>query len=223
MTFSNSLRPITDDSKIKQYATTKFFAYCTRIKERKRNTFYKANYFLNQDMNNYWKHVKNRRGKRINSISLIDGVRENAGNSEVFKENFFIVNGVAPRSDQQNVNSYTQREAYRASRFTYDSVTSAYNKLKYRLDHESLHSDHLKHLSKFNLRVIKKFLNSCLIHGYMPKPMPIAVFTPRVKNKYGDLGRSTNYREIVISSMLLKLFEYCILPNFMERDILSPL
>ena len=67
------------------------------------------------------------------------------------------------------------------------------------------------------------FLNSCLIHGYMPKAMLFAVFTPRVKNKYGDLGSSVNYREIVISSMLLKLFEYCILPNLIENDILSPL
>ena len=67
------------------------------------------------------------------------------------------------------------------------------------------------------------FLNSCLIHGYFPKPMLNAVITPRIKNKYDDLKSCSKYREIMIQSTLLKLFEYSILPSFTEPRILSPL
>ena len=47
--------------------------------------------------------------------------------------------------------------------------------------------------------------------------------TPSIKSKYDDLKSTSTCSEIMISSTLLKLFDYCILPSFTERRILLPL
>ena len=108
-------------------------------------------------------------------------------------------------------------------RLTYEVVKNACTPLKSGSDHEGLHSNHVKFLNDDNLRVVKMFLNYCLILGYFPKAMLNAVITPRIRNKYDDIKSSSNYREIMISSTFLKLFEYCILPSLTERGILLPL
>ena len=45
---------------------------------------------------------------------------------------------------------------------------------------------------------------------------------PLVKDKKGDINRSDNYREVMISNNLFKLFEYALLPKLKRRIDLSP-
>lgn len=42
--------------------------------------------------------------------------------------------------------------------------------------------------------------------------MLAGVIRPCVKDKSGNIKSSSNYREIMISSIFYKMFEYCILP-----------
>ena len=56
--------------------------------------------------------------------------------------------------------------------------------------------------------------NSCLIHNYVPKCMVAGVIRPCIKNKFGNVLDSNNYREIMISSNVYKVFENCLLPFF---------
>ena len=195
---------------------------CRQSEERIRNENL-AKFLVNQDMNNYWKSVRSRRGNISVEVSSVDGVKGDYNISEVFREKFSRINGVAPESSQFTTSNSFYEERVRMPRLTNELVKNACNKLKSGLDHEGLHSNHVKFLNDDNLRVVKMFLNSCLIHGYFPKPMLNAVITPRIKNKYDDLKSSSNYREKMISSTFLKLFEYCILPYLTERGILSPL
>ena len=43
------------------------------------------------------------------------------------------------------------------------------------------------------------------------------VIKPRAKNKFGDMGDSANYREVMSSSMFMKIFEYLLLPYVTEH------
>ena len=44
------------------------------------------------------------------------------------------------------------------------------------------------------------------------------MINPRVKDKYGDVSNSNNYRPVMSSSVFLKLFEYCLLQKI-EKSI----
>ena len=49
------------------------------------------------------------------------------------------------------------------------------------------------------------------------------VITPTIKDKYGDVHSSENYREIMNSPCLFKMFEYCLLPVLQSHTSISPL
>ena len=70
---------------------------CRQSEERNRNENL-ANFLLNQDMNNYWKSVRSRPGNSSIDVSFVNGVRVDYSISEVFREKFSRINGVAPES-----------------------------------------------------------------------------------------------------------------------------
>ena len=48
-------------------------------------------------------------------------------------------------------------------------------------------------------------------HGYMPTMLLKGTIEPTVKDRFGNLSSSGNYRPVMSSSVFLKLFEYCLL------------
>ena len=47
------------------------------------------------------------------------------------------------------------------------------------------------------------------------------VVKPKIKNKFGDVSSSDNYRKVMISTCMFKLFVYCIPPIMMIYPNLS--
>ena len=60
-----------------------------------------------------------------------------------------------------------------------------------------------------------------MIQVFFPKPMLNAFITPHIKKRYDDLRSSSIYMEFRIYRTLLKLFDYYILPSFVEHGIPS--
>ena len=54
-------------------------------------------------------------------------------------------------------------------------------------------------------------LQSFVIHGSVPYFLLICTLVPIVKDNLGNHASSDNYRAIAISSLVLKLFDWCIL------------
>ena len=50
-------------------------------------------------------------------------------------------------------------------------------------------------------------------HEHVPKSLIKGSISPTVKDKFGNLGSSDNYRPVMISSVFFKLLEYCLLPK----------
>ena len=58
---------------------------------------------------------------------------------------------------------------------------------------------------------LKNLLKACLTHGSVPEILLMCSLTPLVKNKFGDITSSDNYRAIAGGSLLLKLIDIVIL------------
>ena len=92
------------------------------------------------------------------------------------------------------------------------NVTHGITKTKTGVGIYGVHSNDLKFLSVYATRFLTKFLNSCILHNYVPRDMLEGYIKPSVKNSMGDITDSNNYREMVISNNVFKLLEYCLLP-----------
>ena len=62
-------------------------------------------------------------------------------------------------------------------------------------------------------------LKTFLIHGYVPTFLLVCSLIPIVKDSYGDLSSSSNYRAVAIGSIVLKILDWVLL--FLQGDKLS--
>ena len=74
-----------------------------------------------------------------------------------------------------------------------------------------IHSNHLKFCSDRYIDILAKMLSSFLIHAYIPKDMMQGTIIPTLKDRFGSMSDSGNYRPVMSSSVFLKVLEYCIL------------
>ena len=95
--------------------------------------------------------------------------------------------------------------------FTAYDIRESIKCLKPSIGHDNIHSNHLVFAPDILLEILAKFFLSCVIHGYLPFDMIYGIINPVIKDFYGDLSNSDNYRPVTSSSVFLKLFEYCIL------------
>ena len=85
----------------------------------------------------------------------------------------------------------------------------------------------------FNVASVKNYLlhlvnqlyilRSYLKHGYAPDLLLNCALAPIVKDQNGDICDSKNYRAIAISSLILKIFDICILILFANLMASDPL
>ena len=107
--------------------------------------------------------------------------------------------------------------------FSIVDIQVAVGKLNTRLGFDGIHSNHLKFTSADILRILAQFFNCCFINNHIPNQILKGVITPTVKDKNEDVHSSYNYREIMNSSCLFKLFEYCLLTVLQSHTSISPL
>ena len=82
---------------------------------------------------------------------------------------------------------------------------------------DNIHSNHLKHTGVITRKFISKLFTAMLCHGYVPKEMLRGHIKPRIKNSQTCGTKSDNYRPVMSSSVLLKLFEYSVLEKLTEN------
>ena len=72
-------------------------------------------------------------------------------------------------------------------------------------------SDCLKAAPEDFHEILSHLFRSYLIHGYISVKLLTCALCPIVKDCNGDISASKNYRAIAISSLILKIFDICIL------------
>ena len=191
--------------------------YCRSHEQQIRDSML-ANNFKAGRMKHAWSEVNRRRGKTAAQPSQIDGQSDSALIAENFKVKFSVITGGLYEEPTSRAN-YSMQE-YK-NLLGIDDVHSAVSRLGTGIGHDGLHSNHLKYLSKSNLEFIKMFLNTCISNAFIPDSMLIGIVKPLPKNKFGDAQNSENYREIMISTNLYKVMEYCLLSRMQSKVTLS--
>ena len=75
-------------------------------------------------------------------------------------------------------------------------------------------SDCLKSAPEIFFSKLASLFRTSLSHGYISHDLLICALSPIVKDPNGDISASKNYRGIAISSLILKVFDNCILLLF---------
>ena len=96
-------------------------------------------------------------------------------------------------------------------RFSIDDIRGAISQLNPTIGHDNIHANHLKLGSNLFIELIANIFSSFIIHNYIPTVMLKGTITPIIKDKLGDITKMDNYRPIMLSSVFLKVFEYCLL------------
>ena len=96
---------------------------------------------------------------------------------------------------------------------TADVVKRAFGKLKKDKSDESgdFTSDCLIEAPNEFSEALASLFRTYLTHGYISSKLLICALSPIVKDNNGDITSTKNYRAIAVSSLILKVFDLCIL------------
>ena len=156
------------------------------------------------------------------SICEIDGLKDPAAIAKMFKNKFSSVSGVESRVGL-NVQKYVRASG--RDNFNLFSGKDKFISVKNLIKGVGYDGIHNNHLSSSALEFVGRLFNSCLIHSYFPDSLiaGIKVFLVLRVPMVMLIIVPTNYREVMISSNIFKLFEYSLLPSLKYFTSLSSL
>lgn len=177
-----------------------------------------ADHLKNKNINSFWREVRKRNNK-CDTVTEIDGIKGCNSIADLFYNKFSAISGNEDNGYKLNYR-YSGNNVL-VNKFSMNVVKSAIGNLNTGIGFDCIHSNHLKFLSSCNIMFLTMFFNSCLIHNYVPKKMLEGVIRPIPKDRLGNMRSSVNYREVMVSSNIFKVFEYCLLPQLKKYIKLS--
>ena len=100
--------------------------------------------------------------------------------------------------------------------FTGSDIRCAIMKLKHSIGPDCIHSNHLKLCTSLFEDLLAVLFSSFISHVYISLDLIKGIINPTLKDRFGDLQSSDNYRPVMSSSVILKLFEYCLLDKISD-------
>ena len=198
-------------------------SFCKRneLKIRKQNL---TNKFMSKNKCSYWKEIKklNHTNIRKNESECIDGFTNLDDIVRNFDEKYKRIlddpnSKQLPEGYDATIATLPLKEQINSCKIFQHAIDSGIESLKIGLGWDSVHSNHLK-FSGRNFRLLLGRLFSCFIrHCYLPRQLLKGEIRPIIKNNLGDKTSSGNYRPIMNSSSLLKLFEYSSIMPYLKR------
>ena len=172
----------------------------------------------NNNVNDFWKEIKNIGNSKTAFPSNIDGV---SGPDDIVqlwkkkyfellncvKSNLFIVDNV----DYNNDVVVTPGEIREIILNLKDGKACG---------PDGISAEHLKFASGKLCHLLAMCYTGLFVHGVLPDSMLSGILVPIVKDKVGKLNSSDNYRPIAIANVMSKVMESVILCR-LERFILS--
>ena len=193
------------------------------------------------------KTVKNQANNLQSAANIVDGKDNNVEIANVFYDKFSSISGKSTDSNFQSTgkrkkygtisnlkhsqlfsvsqisdDKFRKRKKYGTISNLKHSQLFSVSQINTRIGIDGIHSNHLKYLPLIGIKLLVKFFNSCVIHNHLPVAMLEGYIKPLVKDKKGGINRSDNYRDVMTSNNLFKLFEYALLSMLKRRIDLSP-
>ena len=178
--------------------------------------------FKLKSMKNFWKEVKKRKGIK-SSVDTINGKSENYEILNIFNEIFLTDNGVDPTSCSCEglISQRWDQSVKQYPLLSNQSVTKLIKKLNVGTGHDLIHTNILLNANSKLTDNLTAFLNCCLVHCYLPKDLLRGDISPIIKNDKMNKTDASNYRPVMQSSNLLKIFELFFVDILEEKIILD--
>lgn len=206
-----------DAMKQSRSAFRKKLNYCKLNRDMLRNQAI-AHSFSLKNKYEFWKQIKNIT-KKSNCFSSIDNETNENKIADIFMENFKkITDELSPSSANSAINF---NNVHSIKKLSVEITKNAIKNLKIRNGPDDVNTILLLNVSDKTIQFMTDLFNSIIIHGIFPKNMTIGKITPIIKDKFHP-NNSNNYRPIMCSNNLFKVFEYSILPileSFAEPKI----
>ena len=148
-------------------------------------------------------------------LHYIDGEKNSETIASLFSEKYKAIfdtrNNKLSDAEDFSEELHIEKDEIRQHMFSGQDVHSAIKMLKHSIGHDSIHSNHLKFGSSLCEKLIANLFSSFILLGYISYEALKGMINPTVKDRFGNLQNSDNYRPVMSSSVFLKLFEYCML------------
>lgn len=179
-----------------------------------------AEKFSNKNFREFWKDVRKQKCC-IKDANVIDGENRSKKIVNIFANNFFQ-GQQAVNNEKENIFIRKFKRKWVNNKKMHMRISAVTLKklilsLNPGVGHDGLHSLFLKKASDELLDYIVVFLNACFTHCYLPRELLKGVITPVVKDKKKNITESTNYRPVMQSSCILKIFETHVLNILSEK------
>ena len=210
-----------DDMRSSRADFRKALNYCKKNEFlfRKQNFLHN---FREGNMNRFWKDVKNI-NPRTNQSNTIDGISNTSKIVEFFSDTYKKIlddpqsrvggDGSIPCEENGIIHYY----------FLPEFIDCNIQKINPGLGFDSIHSNHIKFTNGIFRDLLSKMFSAMLSHTFLPKEMLRGHITPIIKNGKICKTKSENYRPVMNSSMILKLFEYSIYDAISNNIKINPL
>ena len=121
----------------------------------------------------------------------------------------------------ENLSISSSNQACILPLLTLSNIDEAIGKISNALGWDLIHSNCLKWSGPIFRNLLCKFFNSLLQHNFVPERMLRGQIRPIVKDLTASKSDSGNYRPVMNSSNLFKVFEYSLLPTLTKHLKLS--
>ena len=159
---------------------------------------------LDKNTKQFWTHVRNQKKCPKKESIRIDKLTDPDKIVKLFSEKFrSIFNDSKCQSDKLHVNhKYDEVTTSKNIRyFPTNIINNAIISLNPQIDHDNLHVNHFK-LGPDSLKTfLSKLYSICYRHSFLPEEILRGVLIPLVKDEFGDVESSSNYRPIISSSI----------------------
>lgn len=159
----------------------------------------------------FWKEVNAIRNSNDSEINIVDGEKDSSVISQIFSDKYkkIFANQLSEPCPQET----KECSSFKCIRFSKHDVLEGIKKLKPSVGMDGIHSNHLKFCPDSCVNLIAELYSSFSRHFHVPVNLLKGIITPTVKDRFGDLRNSDNYRPVMSSSAFYKLLEYCLLSH----------
>ena len=176
--------------------------------------------YENKNMKSFWFNVQ-QKNNRTKYSEIIDGKNISDEIIQIFNDKFFDSDNEKQNVDERDlVNELKyvwQHNVKFHPRVSVERLRELIKRLNVGEGHDYIHTLFLRKMSNNLLQLISSFMNACFSHCFVPESVLNGDINPTIKDAKENSTESSNYRQVMQSSNLLKLFEIHILDIISEK------
>ena len=191
-----------------------------RLNEKRERAISIKEKFLNKSMKAFWNDVQ-RANNKVKISEIIDGKTDVNEVIGIFTEKFLNFPSADVGMNEQEFLRLLKQEWLSKNKFHLRISPVTLRRLLEKLSigegHDGIHTLFLRKSSDNFLCYLSKFMIACYSHCFFPHKLLKGDINPTIKDSKGNTTLSSNYRPVMQSSCILKLFELHILEILSDK------